>query len=160
MQGVLLKVTGSCQRVFHEAGIVKGTDRCVMCHSGSYHFPSAGISRHEMRFDESGGDFQISFNKTTVQQYRGASFHGSSQIQMLFIVSGVMILHFELFHDPGISDHFPEFISEVGPMKPCCHQHGDVFQCDSSFNQFFHQRSEEKSVGNRSSDITYQDTGT
>ena len=113
-----------------------------------------------MRFDQSGGDFQISFNKTTVQQHRGTSFPGGSQIQMLFIVSGVMILHFELFHDPGISDHFPEFISEVGPMKPCCHQHGVVFQGDSSFNQFFHQRSEKKSVGNRSGDVTYQDAGT
>lgn len=158
MQRIIPEVGAAGPRVFHERGIVKGANGVLVCDARGDDFATAGISSHEMGFDQAGDNFQIGVDEASIQPHRGAST-GFSNGDVVFRVFGVVVDHLKGLDDGRIADQFFEFLAQIGTVQSGRDEDGDAFAGEASCEEAVQERSEQKPVGYGTGDVANDDAG-
>src|SRR5450631_1355810 len=104
VQGVAGQIALRSQRIFHEPGGVKGTNRLLTGDAGRYDLASTGPASHEMRFHQAGDDAQIGIHQQSVDEDRGTAGWGDAEVDQTGSVAGTMALDTNVLHNPRATD--------------------------------------------------------
>ena len=149
VQRVALQVARRSQRVLHEPRVMERADRFGMRHARRDHLAPTGISRHEMRLDQAGDNFQVSLNQTPVELHRRAPGRGEAKINVLRVVARKMIHDFHFFQYPRIADQLGQFVALVGTMQPGGDEHANTIERERPRRSGPRSSAEGKTVGHR-----------
>ena len=158
VQWIAVEITVGRVGIGHEAGAVKRGDGFGVCQAGCDDFAPAGITRHEVRFDQTGGDLDISLDKTLVQPHYCAAGGGLPQMHVVLVVTGKMILDPHGIEHPGIAYQFSQFVAFIGAVQSGGDQYHDIFCLQAGTQQGLNERAQKQMIRYRSGDITNGDT--
>src|SRR3974377_1651850 len=104
---------------------MEGADRFMMGRTGSNDFTAAGPACHEMRFDQSGNNAQVSVDESTINLDRRATRPCETQIDMVVVVASKVVFHLDRFENPPIAYQFFQLRPFIGAMQTSGDYHGD-----------------------------------
>src|SRR5450759_660696 len=104
VQGVAGQVALDSQRIFHEPGGVKGTNRLLTGHAGRHDLAPTGPASHEMRLHQTGDDAQISLHQYSVDEDRGTAGWGDAEVDQAGSVASSMALDTDVLQNPRVTD--------------------------------------------------------
>ncbi len=79
---------------------------------------------------------------------------------MVFVTGCEMIHDCDRFQHPGIANQGIQFFALIGPVQPCCDQHGNAIGRDAGSHQRTDHRLQKQCIGNRPGEVANQDART